>query len=266
MERSSPVKRSPEAARRSKAAPQDFATILQSTVLEFSTANPRMILLLVGAAFICWTQPGTLQQLRGGAGRLVMSKSRGPRLGSAREVTRQQASPAPERVPYAPASPGQSAAWAALASSHIALAFVVGGSCGWACWCGSCASTASRKARRKRRGRPPCASGMRCSTSTNRNSRPGRKTSEKARAERKTPQRQRLVNDNSGMVQLLVQHSVCVSPQRPETRGASPPDCSLTEDPAERLLSTLEDYVVTGSWFLGRALNYKYAKNLNNNR
>ena len=177
MERSSPVKRSPEAARRSKAAPQDFATILQSTVLEFSTANPRMILLLVGAAFICWTQPGTLQQLRGGAGRLAMSKSRGPRLGSAREVTRQQASPAPERVPYAPASPGQSAAWAALASSHIALAFVVGGSCGWACWCGSCASTASRKARRKRRGRPPCASGMRCSTSTNRNSRPGRKTS-----------------------------------------------------------------------------------------
>lgn len=67
-----PTKRSREAARRSKAIPEDFATILQSTVLEFSTANPRMILLLVGAVFICWTQPGTLQQLRGGAGRLAM--------------------------------------------------------------------------------------------------------------------------------------------------------------------------------------------------
>jgi hypothetical protein len=41
-------------------------------VLEFSTANPRMILLLVGAVFVCWTQPGTLQHLRGGAGRLAM--------------------------------------------------------------------------------------------------------------------------------------------------------------------------------------------------
>jgi hypothetical protein len=53
-------KRSREAARRSKAIPEDFATILQSTVLEFSTANPRMILLLVvilafGTCFgTCW--------------------------------------------------------------------------------------------------------------------------------------------------------------------------------------------------------------------
>ena len=185
-----PGTRSPEAARRSKAVPQGFATILQSTVLEFSTANPMVLLLLVGAAFICWTQPGTLQQLRGGAGRLAMSKAR-PAEGRP-ERRRAGFTSATWRVPHAPVQPRPiTAAWAALAS-HIGLAFDVGGSCGWACWCGSCASTASRKARRKRRGRPPCASGMRCSTSTSRETRDpvGRGGDlSKARAERTTPQR-----------------------------------------------------------------------------
>ena len=67
-----PAKRRSEAARRSKEVPQDLTqdvgTILQSTVLEHSTASPLMILLLAGASYVCWTQPGTLQQLRGSTG------------------------------------------------------------------------------------------------------------------------------------------------------------------------------------------------------
>lgn len=63
-----PAKRRSEAARRSKEISPDLGTVLQSTVLEHSTASPIMILLLVGASYVCWTQPGTLQQLRGGAG------------------------------------------------------------------------------------------------------------------------------------------------------------------------------------------------------
>ena len=51
---------------------------MQSTVLEFSTASPMMLLLLAGGAFICWTNPAMLQQLRGGAGRLAMSIARPP--------------------------------------------------------------------------------------------------------------------------------------------------------------------------------------------
>ena len=65
------AKRRSEAVRRPKEIPPDLVTVLQSAVLEHSTASPMMILLLVGASYVCWTQPGTLQQLRGGAGCLV---------------------------------------------------------------------------------------------------------------------------------------------------------------------------------------------------
>eukprot|EP00321_Phaeocystis_globosa_P001615 CAMPEP_0118814856 /NCGR_PEP_ID=MMETSP1162-20130426/3822_1 /TAXON_ID=33656 /ORGANISM="Phaeocystis Sp, Strain CCMP2710" /LENGTH=106 /DNA_ID=CAMNT_0006744779 /DNA_START=65 /DNA_END=385 /DNA_ORIENTATION=- len=65
------AKRRSEAARRPREIPPDLVTVLQSAVLEHSTASPMMILLLVGAFYVCWTQPGTLQQLRGGAGCLV---------------------------------------------------------------------------------------------------------------------------------------------------------------------------------------------------
>ena len=109
-----PAKRRSEAARRSKEVPQDLTqdvgTILQSTVLEHSTASPLMILLLVGASYVCWTQPETLQQLRGGTG-----------CGSFVErIPRREVEPENRRR-RTRASPGQFScvcAWATLAS-HI---------------------------------------------------------------------------------------------------------------------------------------------------
>lgn len=64
-------RRSEEGRSRAPPGPAALSSVVQSTVLDFSTANPMMLLLLTGAAFICWTNPGLLTAVRGGAGWFV---------------------------------------------------------------------------------------------------------------------------------------------------------------------------------------------------